>query len=186
MEKRFMGIFRWFNRLGRVELAAEHYKAGLSLGRQKKWHDAVLHFTKALEISPSFAQARIARANTYFLMKEWDQAINDFTHILRTNPKLIDALIGRASAYASKAASLVERYSKTEGKQYELSFEELTMPMNQLLKSVSPEKALWIRTTNVLMELQANAKKDAEEVLKCDPQNKFAQELLRNLRMDLT
>jgi tetratricopeptide (TPR) repeat protein len=180
-ETHFMSFSRWFGGLGREDQATKHYEKGLRLGREKKWQDAAVHFTKTLEISPSFVQARFARANAYFHMEEWDQTISDFSHILETNPMSVDALVGRASAYASKAASLVERYHKTGGKQYRLSFEEFTMPIDQLLKSVSPEKALWIRTTNVLMELQAAAKRDAEEVLKSDPNNQLAHELLRNL-----
>ena len=147
-ETRFMSFFHWFSSLRREDSATEYYESGTRLAGEKKWQDAAAHFTKALELSPSFTQARFARANAYFLMEEWDQAINDFSHILEVNPRSVDALIGRASAYTSKAASLAERYQKREGKQYQLSFEELTMPMDELLKSVSPEKALWIRTTN--------------------------------------
>src|SRR3972149_9114114 len=168
-DKHFMGIFSWFNSLRRVNSSADYYQKGLHLGRQKKLREAVDHFTEALKISPSFVQARIARANTYFLMEEWDQAISDFSTILEAYPGSVDALIGRASIYASKAASLVERYNKMGGKQYQLSFEEINMPMNQLLKSVNPEKAMWIRLTNTLMELQFAVKQDAEKAIKLDP-----------------
>ena len=175
----FVHWFRGSNR--RADSGKEHYETGLRLGRENKWRDAVDYFTKALGISPFFVQARFARANAYFLIEEWDQAISDFSHILLGNPKSVEALLGRASSYASKAASMVERYQKTSGKQCRLSFEELDMPMDQLLKSVSPEKALWIRTTNSIMELQAAAKKDAKEILELDPMNQLAQELLKNL-----
>jgi tetratricopeptide (TPR) repeat protein len=174
-----MRFLNWFN-IGRTT-PTSYYQTGLRLAREKRWGEAVTCFSTALAINPSSLSARLARANAYFLMEEWDQAIADFSHILQSNGQSVEALVGRASTYMSKASNIVERYRKGGGKQYDLSFEELTTPMDDLMRSVSPEKALWIRITNAMMDLQAAAKKDAEEALRCDPQNRLAQELLRSL-----
>jgi len=176
---RFLDWFRWSK--GGSDAARKHFEEGLRLGRQGKWQEAISKFSGALDSCPSFVEARIARANAYFLLEEWNDAIADFSEFLSTNPRSVEALVGRASTYAAKAADIAVRYQKAGGKQYCHTFEELNMPMNELLRSVAPDKAMWIRTTNTLMELQFAARKDVEEVIKIDPNNRMAKELMRDL-----
>ncbi len=161
--------------------ATRQFEEGLRLGRKGNWQEAASRFFKALELRPSFIEARIARADACFLLQDWDEAISEFSRVLSEKPHLIKALVGRAATYASKAADIAERYQKAAGKQFQLSFEELIMPADKLLRSVAPDKAMWIRTTHALMELQCAARKDAEEVIRIEPQNTIARELLQNL-----
>jgi tetratricopeptide (TPR) repeat protein len=176
-----MGIFQRFIRFRQIDSAAKQYKKGLQLGKQEKWPEAAAEFTKVLQKSPSLVQARYSRGCAYFQMKEWDQAILDFSAVIESKPHSVDALVNRVSAAVCKAVDLANRYYKSGGKQYQLTFEELNMPMGQLLRSISPEKGLWIRTNDAIMELQLSAKRDAEAALKLDPKNVPARQWLQNL-----
>jgi len=176
-----MGILQRFFGFRQTDSAAKHYQKGFQLGKQEKWPEAAAEFTRALHISPTLVQARYSRGCTYFQMEEWDQAIRDFSTVIESNPRQVEALVNRASAAVFKAKDLPERYFKSGGKQYQLTFEELNMPTGQLLRSISPEKALWIRTNDATMELQLSAKRDAEAALKLDPKNVPARQWLGDL-----
>ncbi|MCX5893304.1 MAG: tetratricopeptide repeat protein [Deltaproteobacteria bacterium] len=176
-----MGFLIWLRSFGKRERAERYQKNGLRLCRQKEWSRAISEFSKALGLSSSLEEARFGRANAYFMLGDWDEAIADFSKLLQNDPHSTKALLGRASSYLSKAGEIAERFRKAGGKHHDLTFEEMTMPMNKLLKSVPPEKAMFIRTTNMLMELEFIAKKDLEHTLKLEPGNKLAQSLLNDL-----
>lgn len=176
-----MRFCNWVGGRKGSDSAREHFEKGIDLESKGKLNESIECFSKALILSPSVIEARLARADDYSLLREWDEAIADFSEVLSSKPKSLEALEGRALAYASKDNEIVERYERAGGKQYRLNFEELDMPRDNLLRSVAPDKAMWIRTTFELMELRSAARKDAEEAIRLDPSNNVMHQLLKEL-----
>jgi len=176
-----MGLRDWFRGHKVSDLAKEHFEKGVRLGGEGKLQQAILEFSSALNSSPSFVEAHLKRANTYLLLEQYHEAISDFSEILSAKPRLVKALAGRALAYVSKAKEIFEHHLKTGGKEYQLNWEEINMPMDKLLRSIAPEKAMWIKITNTLRDLLTRAEKDAETAIKIDPTNKIAHLVLKDL-----
>jgi tetratricopeptide (TPR) repeat protein len=171
----------WFSKSESSGVAKEHFRKGMELAHNERWSEAIAQFSKAVDLNPSFTEALLKRGSAYCSNGQFDEAIEDFSKVLSINSTLPEACEGRAWVYTLKAWELSERFHKAGGKQFRLSFEELTMPMNKLLDSCSPDKKMWLRTTNELMELQYQAKLDAERALKLNPNNERMRQLLRHL-----
>jgi tetratricopeptide (TPR) repeat protein len=155
----------------------------MELAHNERWSEAIDQFSKAINVDPSFILAFLKRGNAYCSNGQFDEAIEDFSKVLAVTSEFPEAYEGRAWAYMLKAGELAERFDKAGCKQFQLSIEELDMPMNQLLDSCSPDKRMWLRTTNELMELQYKAELDAEKALKLNPNNDRMRQLLKNLSM---
>lgn len=161
--------------------AKEYCQKGNNLILKGKIIEGVSYFTKALKSDPTYHKALFLRSTAYSIMREWDSAIKDYSTLLTTNYPKHEIYKGRALAYVSKSNELVERYKSAGGKKFQLSFEELDIPIGDLMNSVSPDKAMWLRTTNELMELHSSAKKDAQNALKYDHNDQTMRELIENL-----
>ncbi|MFH1373432.1 MAG: tetratricopeptide repeat protein [bacterium] len=143
---------------------------------------AIKILSKALALLPGSEEVRLLRAGLYGILGEWDSAIEDYSMLIEPGGQLhIDAKMGRASAYRAKANEIRERYTRSGGRRFEHTFEELNMPLNNLMEASTPDKRMWIRTTSAIMELETAARRDTEDVLESDPNNREAGVLPQSL-----
>ena len=75
---------------------------GITYGEKGQLDQAILDFTKALEINPGLAEAYNSRGYAYQNKAQYDQAISDLNKALELNPNLAYAYYNRAVAYCSK------------------------------------------------------------------------------------
>jgi tetratricopeptide (TPR) repeat protein len=61
--------------------------------------EAILNYTKAIEISPTFAIAYTKRGETYLRMGQHSEAMLDFDKAIEINPKNIEAYLYRGISY---------------------------------------------------------------------------------------
>ncbi len=82
--------------------ADKEYLAAVKLMGPGKYQEAVVHFTRALEISPNLANAYLERGVSYAYLNESDQAITDLGQAIALNPNLAHAFSARGSIYRQR------------------------------------------------------------------------------------
>ena len=79
------------------------YDLGLTYARLKKYDDAIVHYKKAVEISPNYGPAINGLGNAYAGMEDWDQAIFYYKKVtkdvLYATPHLAYSNLGNAYYY---------------------------------------------------------------------------------------
>jgi tetratricopeptide (TPR) repeat protein len=88
-----------------AESAADLTQRGLAAGSDEKWNEAILLFTKSLELKPGPKDEAIAytdRAEAYLHVGKPEDAIRDFDLAIARDPTLFQAFYGRGYAYGSK------------------------------------------------------------------------------------
>jgi tetratricopeptide (TPR) repeat protein len=78
--------------------AEAYFNRGMNNYKNGEHDRAILDFTKAIELDPTFARAYFWRGNVYFLIREEDKAISDYNKALEINPKLAGAYYEKAFA----------------------------------------------------------------------------------------
>jgi tetratricopeptide (TPR) repeat protein len=100
-----------------------HFNLANELAHDRKLHEALWHYDRAVEIDPTFAEARVNRADTLVELGRPQEALADYTEALRLDPgnmivrkqylifqkKLADAL----AAHGDPAGALA-RYQEIE------------------------------------------------------------------------
>jgi len=77
-----------------------HYNnLGLAYAKQGNFTEAILDFTKAIEINPNDAAAYNNRGNSYDKQGNLIQSMSDFTKAIEINPKYAEAYNNRGTAY---------------------------------------------------------------------------------------
>ena len=79
-------------------MARECYQQGLELAAIGNYTEAIVEFTKAIEINPKFADAYDHRGLAYFAIEQFDRAIADYNSSLNLNSRQIEVYFNRAVA----------------------------------------------------------------------------------------
>jgi tetratricopeptide (TPR) repeat protein len=80
----------------------KEFQEGMKNMRPGKYREAVVHLTKALEISPGRADAYLERADAHRTLQEQDLALADFESAALLNPNLAAAHNGIAVIYIDR------------------------------------------------------------------------------------
>lgn len=98
-------------------LASAYYNRGITFSENKEHDEAILEYTRAVEINPNFGEAYDNRGNTYTEKGELDSAISDYTKAIEIDPIDSGAYLNRGNCYLK------------EGK-YEQAFSDYTNALN--------------------------------------------------------
>ncbi len=79
--------------------AEAYLKKGNAYSKEKNYDQAILNFTKAIEINSNFELAYKIRGHTFLTQGNLTQAILDFTKVIKMNPKDAEIYFGRSLAY---------------------------------------------------------------------------------------
>ncbi len=85
----------WGGQLG----ATVYYKNGRTLFDENKYDEAIVAFTKAIELNQTHAAAYTERGYAYYVTREYDLAGNDFDATIAIDPEYADAYAGRGIVY---------------------------------------------------------------------------------------
>jgi tetratricopeptide (TPR) repeat protein len=83
------------------EESLQHYKDGMDFFELGLFEKAGAEFTRAIEISPYFAEAYVALGNVYSIFRRYDKAIGCYRKAIVLNPNISEAHmgIGMAAVY---------------------------------------------------------------------------------------
>lgn len=76
-----------------------HLKKGDDYSEKEKWSEAIIEYTKAIELSPNMIKAYNNRATAYTEKGEYDKAIADCTKAIEMDPKSTIPYYNRSIAY---------------------------------------------------------------------------------------
>jgi tetratricopeptide (TPR) repeat protein len=95
--------------------ADKEFQEGMKLMHPGKYADAVVHFTRTLNISPQRPEAYLERGNAHNSLGESDAALADFQAAADLNPSLADAHNGIALIYVERHDSrhALEEFNKS-------------------------------------------------------------------------
>jgi len=79
--------------------AESYYNNGDNCHTVGLYHEAIINFTKAIEISPIFVMAYTKRGEAYLRTGQHYKAIVDFDKAIEINPEYIEAYLYRGVAY---------------------------------------------------------------------------------------
>jgi tetratricopeptide (TPR) repeat protein len=98
-----------------ISLADEYYQAGLRLTDEKKHHDAIDSYSKAIDLVPNFFEAIDNRAFCKMDLGLWIEAVEDFQESLEVNPKslLAEFSIGECYLRLGNYQRAKEQFEKT-------------------------------------------------------------------------
>jgi len=88
--------------LGCMSPAEQSYVNGAGLYAQGRLDDAIISFSKTIELAPDFQWAYQLRGCVYYDKGEYDKAIADFTRAIEIDPEYADAYQSRGDAYDKK------------------------------------------------------------------------------------
>lgn len=87
---------------GSEQRADREYRAAMKLTGPGKYQEAIVHFTRALEISPRLVDASLERGIAYAHLNENDLAVADFTQVIELSPGMAQAYSVRGSIYRQR------------------------------------------------------------------------------------
>ena len=82
--------------------AEDHYYAGIDLFGEGKLAEAIVEYTRALELSPQFSDALHGLAQAYHAQQDFDRTIETAQRILALDPEDILAWTTISRAYQRK------------------------------------------------------------------------------------
>ena len=82
--------------------ANDWFEEGYRAQQVKQYDIAIAAYSKAIELSPQFAEAYYNRGNAYNVNGQSDAAINDYSEAIRINPQFAFAYNNRGLAYCNK------------------------------------------------------------------------------------
>ena len=82
--------------------AMTYFFDGVQYLARGRYDEAILAYSKAIEIWPGFAKAYVNRGDVYRARGLYDEAIRDYTKVLEIDPGLVEACRGRGDAYSGK------------------------------------------------------------------------------------
>lgn len=80
----------------------EHLKKGDDYSENGKWNEAIIEYTKAIELAPSLIEAYNNRATAYIEKGEYDKAIDDCTKAIEIDPQSTIPYYNRSIVYLHK------------------------------------------------------------------------------------
>jgi len=101
--------------LGCANPALEHLRQGDSYSNRKLWDEAIIEYSKAIELDPGFAIAYSKRGTAYNMKELYDLAIADCNKAILLAPNLAEVYWNRSLAYKalgekSKAIADIEKF----------------------------------------------------------------------------
>ena len=72
---------------------------GMRAFNNKNYEEALVLFSKAIEMYPYFAEPYCLRARTHYKMENYEEAISDYTECIDYDPNNADAYYWRGKAY---------------------------------------------------------------------------------------
>ena len=82
--------------------ATEWFKKGYNAGENKNWDEAIVCYSKAIELDPDYAMAYNNRGWAYDEKGEYDRAIRDYNKAIELKPDYAMAYNNRGLAYEKK------------------------------------------------------------------------------------
>ena len=97
-----------------AETTEEYVHLGNVAGRQEKYPQAILNYTKAIESDPNYANAYYNRGFVYIKMRKYKLAVGDLDKAIEINPQYAAAyhVRGIAYFYKKKYAKAINDYSQ--------------------------------------------------------------------------
>ncbi|HET7825899.1 MAG TPA: tetratricopeptide repeat protein [Anaeromyxobacter sp.] len=98
--------------------AAQRYREGLALLRDREFEKAIAAFSEAVTLDPKLAVAFAARASARFALGAYRGAANDYRKAIDLDPKLATPLYGLAECHRvlgerKEAAEMYRRYAES-------------------------------------------------------------------------
>ena len=75
------------------------FHKGEESATSRDWNNAITHYTEALRLKPSYAEAYFKRGNAYLHMEKYNRALKDYDEAIRLNPQSAAAYYNRGLAY---------------------------------------------------------------------------------------
>ena len=88
--------------LGCVNPVLEHLEQGGTYADKEQWDEAIIEYSKAIELDPEFAPSYYCRGLAYHGKGDLDRAIADFDKAINLNPEFALAYFCRGFAYVIK------------------------------------------------------------------------------------
>ena len=82
--------------------ADSYFARGLNYHSAGSFREAISNYTKAIEITPTFARTYTKRGEAYLSTEHYFDAISDFNKAIELNPKYAEAYLHRGRAYIRK------------------------------------------------------------------------------------
>ena len=79
--------------------AVAAYNDGIASALRKDFQATIKHFTRAIELDPTFANAYISRGNAYSELKAYQKSVFDYTLAIKFDPENAGAYNSRGIAY---------------------------------------------------------------------------------------
>lgn len=101
--------------VGIVVLSGVAFHKGYVASKNSEWSSAIIHFTKAIELDPTYINAYNHRGFGFSKQEKISEAIADFTKAIDLAPKYADAYYNRGIAYAKqqKFTEAIADFTKT-------------------------------------------------------------------------
>jgi tetratricopeptide (TPR) repeat protein len=92
---------------------------GINQYKGKQFEEAVITFTKAVELRPDYAEGYNNRGMSYYQLSSYEKAIQDFNKALSVKPEFAEAYNNRAMAFKKKG--MIEEAKRDREKAIELN-----------------------------------------------------------------
>jgi len=77
----------------------QHFNAGVELGEERRFEEAILEYDETVLLDPEDALAFSNRGASYFNLGRHQLAIRDFSESIRLNPQIADSFNSRGTVY---------------------------------------------------------------------------------------
>ena len=118
--------------------APSYYVSGLSYDEKGEYDRAIVDYTKAIELDPTYAPAYNNRGLLYRDKGEYDRAIADLTNAIEINPQRANAYSNRGIAYHGKGEYDRAIADFTRAIEINPDFQESKVALQSLAREQSP------------------------------------------------
>ncbi|MEW6619840.1 MAG: tetratricopeptide repeat protein [bacterium] len=161
----------------------DHFKLGYNFYTQEKHNEALVEFEKVIKSNSKCYQAYFNAANIYYLRKEYDKALEYIRIVIKLKPKFGTAYLHLGKFLHVKEIEEVEKGINTQ--QLGLYKEAIELYKKALKLRLSEENRLQAHAllSEIYFQLGLinDGKKELQEVLKIEPNNKIAHDYLNEL-----
>ena len=84
---------------GLAQTANQYFQAGNAHYRDKRYDQAIVQYTRSIELNPKESKTWFNRGQCHFFKKDYNLAIADYTKSLELNATYVDCLFQRALAH---------------------------------------------------------------------------------------
>jgi len=101
------------------------FHRGYVASKNSEWSSAIIHFTKAIELDPTYINAYNHRGFGFSKQEQYFGAIDDFTKAVELAPKYADAYFNRGESYKALGKNQEADAEFAKGKRI-----KMTVPAN--------------------------------------------------------